>query len=165
MAVSPFGGSYFTGDGRGAGLRQPLQQWIYRHPNWTSALSSAEGRLRRSTAQEVAEQLVQDPAVQEILGALTSGLGEAIEEAVLSQWMDPIDAQLMTSALTRAGRIITNQNVPVWKRGEVLLGAAGVIVVVCLIALVVHHAHEQSGGQKKGPSASRHNPRRPRRSR
>jgi hypothetical protein len=113
----------------------------------------------------VAEQLVQDPAVQEILGALTSGLGEAIEEAVLSQWMDPIDAQLMTSALTRAGRIITNQNVPVWKRGEVLLGAAGVIVVVCLIALAVHRAHEQSGNRKKGPLASRQNPRRPRRGR
>ena len=87
MAVSPFGGLYFVGDGRGPGLRQPLQHWVYRHPNWASAVSTDEGGWRRSTAQEVAEQLVQDPTLQEVLGALTSPLGQAIDEAVLSQWM------------------------------------------------------------------------------
>ena len=77
----------------------------------------------------------------------------------------PVDAQLMTAALTRAAKIIKNQNVPVWKRVEVLLGTTVGIVVVCLIALAVHHAHQQKGSQKKGQSASRQSPSRPRRSR
>lgn len=165
MVIASYGGGYFTGDGRGSSLSQPLQQWVYRHPSWTSIPATAEGPTRRRTALEVAERLVEDPELLAVLGALQSPVGQAIEEAVLKQWMDPVDAQLMTAAVTRAARIIRNQNVPVWQRGEVLLGAAGLIVVVCVIAAIVHHSHQQSASQKKRQPASRQRPHQARRSR
>lgn len=76
-------------------------------------VSTAPGTARRSSAQELAARLVEDPSLQGVLGALTSPIGQAVEDAALSQWMDPVDAQLMTAALTRAFQIVRNQNVPV----------------------------------------------------
>lgn len=162
MTYSPFGGLYFVGGAGGSKLGPPLQQWVYRNPYWMH-VSVAPGTVRRSSAREVAARLVDDTALKEALGALTSPVGQAIEEAALSQWMDPVDAQLMTAALTQAFKIIRNQNVPVWRRTEVLIGVTLLIVVVGGIVVIAHRSKQASEQKPKAPSARKPAPRKPRR--
>lgn len=142
MTVLPPGGFYFVPGQGDTSIRPALQQWTYRHPSWNVRLSQAEGQLRRSRAEEVATELVEDQTFLRALGVFTSSPGQAVERAVLSQWMTPSDAQLMTVALTQALKTIRNQNVPPWKRGEVLIGVVIAVVVVGLVVLAVRESRK-----------------------
>jgi hypothetical protein len=142
MTVFPPGGMYFL-DNQGDGwLRQPLQLWALRHPSWNFRLSNVEGRLRRSTAEEVATELLQDPTFLEAIGVFTSKPAQSVEQAYLDRWMPSTDAELMTAGLTNALKYVRNQNVPPWKRGEVLIGVGVAVVGLSVIILVVRHAQK-----------------------
>lgn len=133
MTVSPFAGPYFMDGGGDGRLRRTLQPWVRTNPGWGTTV--VHGARRPSTPEELAQRLVDDPGLQAVLAALTSPVGQAIEEAALSEWMTPVEAQLMTAALTKAWKTIRNRNIPVWKRTEVLMGAVFLIVVVGVMGL------------------------------
>jgi hypothetical protein len=151
----PLGGFHFVGGAGGGELRQPLQRWVYGHPHWAHTLSTAEACWRRSTAEEVAAQLVQDQALQEVLATLSSPLGQAIEQAALAQWMGPVDARLMTAALTQAFRLIRDQDVPIWKRGEVLVG---VLLLVLVVGAVIVAKRRSADKQSDRSTRSKQRP-------
>jgi hypothetical protein len=89
---------------------------------------------RTSTAEEIASAIVNDPALCEALGFLSSPGGQAIEQVVAEQYLPTWQAELLTDALTRAWKIVLNQNRPVWQRVDVLIGV-GVLAIVGLIIL------------------------------
>jgi hypothetical protein len=91
---------------------------------------------RQATSDEVAADVINDPAVRQALLALTSPAGEAVEQAVLQHWLPGWQAQLLTLALTKAWGIVLDQGRPAWQRGEVLVGTLAIIAVVCLLAWV-----------------------------
>lgn len=154
MTVSAFAGPYFT-DGGDSALRRSLERWVYAHPGWTHT-SVSQGVARLSTPRELAQRFVDDPGLQAVLAALTSPIGQAIEEAALSTWMSPVEAELMTVALTKAWKTVQNRSLPVWRRTEVLVGGVCLVVVVGLIAYAVHHPHQPNnirGKQSPGGRA------------
>ena len=145
MTVFPPGSFYFMDAGGGPSLHRPIQQWVGRNPYWACRVSTVEGEYRRSTVNEVAEVIVQDPTMLQVLGTLASPSGQAIERAALSQWMSPEDAALMTAALTRAWKLIRNQNVPVWKRADVLVGTVVVLLFVGCVVMAARPAKKENG--------------------
>jgi hypothetical protein len=88
--------------------------------------------LRQASADEIAADILNDPALREALGFLASGEGQAIEDAVIQLWLPGWQAQLLTTALTRAWKTVLDQNRPIWQRTEVLVGAS--IGAVALLA-------------------------------
>jgi hypothetical protein len=88
---------------------------------------------RSATAEEVAAELVDNPAVREALGLLESPAGQALEEAVARVYLPGWEAELLTDALTIAWKTVLDQNRPVWQRTEVLIGALLLLGVVGLI--------------------------------
>jgi hypothetical protein len=87
---------------------------------------------RQASADEIAADILNDPALHEALRFLTSREGQVIEEAVMQLWLPGWQAQLLTVALTRAWQTVLDQNRPVWQRTEVLVGAG--IGAVALLA-------------------------------
>ena len=139
MTFLPPGGMYYVPNG-GSSLERSLRQWLRRNPAWASRIDDIHVGWRQSTVEEVAEGLVQDPVVVQALGALTSPAGQAVEHAVLAQVMTPAQATLLTDALTMAWKTVRNQNLPVWKRADVLIGT---VVVVILVGAVVYYARHR----------------------
>jgi hypothetical protein len=88
--------------------------------------------LRQASADEIAADILNDPALREALGFLASAEGQTIEDAVMRLWLPGWQAQLLTAALTRAWQTVLNQNRPIWQRTEVLVGAS--IGAVALLA-------------------------------
>ena len=138
MTFLPPGGMYFVPNGDSS-LRTALRQWFRRNPTWATRWNDAQRGWRDSTLDEVAESLVQDPAVIQALGALASPAGQAIERTVLSQVMTPAQASLLTSALTMAWKTIRNQNMPVWKRADFLVGTVIALIVIGAVVYYVRH--------------------------
>ena len=126
-------------------LREALGFWTYHSPLWhlrevpvdnnvgdLQFLFFAAGPTRMAGVQEVAETLVEDPAVQEALAVLVSPAGQEIEDAVASIYLTPVQAELLTKALTLAWKTVRNQNLPLWKRADVLVGASAFVALLGL---------------------------------
>ena len=95
--------------------------------------------LRQASADEIAADIINDPALRDALGFLSSRDGQRIEDAVLQLWLPDWQAQVLTAALTRAWQIVLDQNRPIWQRADVLLGAG--VGVVLLLALTSGRKH------------------------
>lgn len=126
-----------------------IRSWCLRNPTWHSRPAPPSSPLgpqfltpwarlatRYATPDEVAAEVVNDPAVRQALLALTSPAGEAVEQAVLQSWLPAWQAQLLTAALTKGWRTVLDQSCPAWQRGEVLVGTLAILAVVCLLAWV-----------------------------
>lgn len=130
---------YFVRTAAPPGLKAPLQAWMRRHSGWALRWDQEQQGWRNSTTEEVVAALVEDPTFQQVLAGLSSPVGQALEKAVLSQWMTPAEAALMTDALTKAWKYVRNQTVPIWKRSEVIVGALIVVAVIVGGIVVVRH--------------------------
>jgi hypothetical protein len=121
-----------------------LRTWLHYNSGWylrqdqpddddQFAIFWTPPPLRHASPEEIAADIVNDPALREALGFLTSRDGQLIEDAVLQQWLSDSEAQLLTGALTQAWQIVLNQNRPVWQRTEVLVGVG--VGAIALLAL------------------------------
>lgn len=153
---------YFVGPvgGGATSLDRAVRAWTCRNPLWNqrachpdsasdeplSWLFSPYQQYRRSEAFEVAESLVADPEVVAALRALDSPPGQAIEKAVLSQFMPPADAELLTKALGAALQYVTDQSKPLWKRTDVLLGVGAAVAILVVVAIIARHGPSGSPG-------------------
>src|SRR5579859_7780378 len=115
------------------GLSGDLVRWLAQTPDWCQRLDTASDdesfvylymvpSCRQATADEIAAEIVNNPAVREALGLLASSQGQAIEEAVAALWLPDWQAALLTDALSIAWKTILDQNRPAWQRVE-LIGA------------------------------------------
>jgi hypothetical protein len=95
--------------------------------------------LRQASADEIAAEILNDPALREALAFLSSQEGQRIEDAVLQLSLPDWQAQVLTAGLTRAWQIVLDENRPIWQRADVLLGAG--IGVVLLLALTSRSKH------------------------
>lgn len=107
------------------GWLQAPQAWSMR-PIEPGAPVWAEHGIRYVAADEVAADLLDDPRLQEALGFLSSKQGQVIEETVLGLGLNPLEARLLTEALTIAWKTVLDQRRPIWQRAEVLV-VAGVV--------------------------------------
>ena len=142
MTGFPSGGLYFVGGGGNEPLRWATQRWTRAHTSWASKGSPLDGTYRRSSVKEVAAAIVQDQTFRDFLGTLQSPIGQAVERAALAQWMPAPDAALMTAALTRAWKVTRDQNLPVWQRADVLVGACLGLIVLGLIVFTIRKSHQ-----------------------
>jgi hypothetical protein len=122
-----------------------LRTWLQSSPSWYMRQDRPEENdtqfaifwtmpsLRQASVEEIATDVVNDPALREALGFLASRDGQVIEDAVLHLWLPGWQAQLLTAALTRAWQTVLDENRPIWQRTEVLVGAG--LGAVALIAL------------------------------
>jgi hypothetical protein len=127
-------------DGGAAALSETVSAWIASHSNWqwqsdpdpsnNDYMAELVGApaIRRSDLDEVVASLLDDQRVQAVLSALTSPVGVALEQAVLDQYLSPVDAQLLTEALGAALKIVKDKRKPPWLRTEVLVGV-GVVAL------------------------------------
>lgn len=117
------------------GLSRELRRWVSQAPYWylrTDTASNDEffGSLymvpsnRNATADEIAAEIVGNPALREALGFLASSQGQVIEEAVAEFWLPDWQAALLTQGLTIAWKTILDQNRPAWQRAEVVRAVA-----------------------------------------
>jgi hypothetical protein len=114
-------------------LRHQVWRWLAHNPGWSTRPAPPDGHdqftafyissYRAATADEVATDILGNPALRETLGFLASPRGQAIEQVVAQLWLSGWEAELLTAGLTRAWKIVLNQNRPVWQRTEVLAGA------------------------------------------
>lgn len=90
---------------------------------------------RRAEADEISSEIVNDPNLREALTILASPPGEAIEQAIAQVWLPGWQAELLADGLTRAWKIVLDQNRPLWQRVDVLLaaglflGLAGIMIL------------------------------------
>ena len=123
-------------------LHREIADWLAHYPQWY--LRPAEPAeddefyylwmpsYRIATASEIAEEIVNDPALRAVLGFLISPPGAAIEQSVARTWLTPWQAQLLTDGLTQAWKIVLDQNRPVWQRADVLVGTVLLLTIVGL---------------------------------
>lgn len=121
-----------------------LRTWLRANSSWHMRRDQPEDNdtqfaifwlmpaLRQASADEIAADILNDPALREALGFLSSGEGQVIEDVVMQLWLPDWQAQLLTTALTRAWQTVLDQNRPIWQRTEVLVGAG--IGAVALLA-------------------------------
>ena len=132
---------YFQPPHVSPGLSSEIGRWLTVTPDWylraeTASDDESFGYLyllpsyRYATADEIAAEIVNSPALREALGFLASSQGRAIEEAVARLWLPGWQAALLTDALTLAWKTVLDQNRPAWQRAD-LVGA------MVLVALVV----------------------------
>jgi len=136
------GGLYFVGGGGNEPLHWATQRWTTAHPSWANTGSLLDGTYRRSRVNEVAAAIVQDQVFRDFLGTLQSPIGQAVERAALAQWMPAPDAALMTAALTQALKVIRDQNLPVWQRADVLVGACLALIAFGFIVFAIRKSHQ-----------------------
>lgn len=94
---------------------------------------------RFAEAQEVAEELAQDPRVREVLAVIASPAGQAIEQAVLQLALPQAESKLLVDALTIAAKAIRDENRPLWRRADVLMSTAVAVVAIVGLALYLRH--------------------------
>lgn len=122
-------------------LHHEIGRWLEANPAWyLRPLEHDAGdqydifwmqpAWRYAGADEVAAHIVDDPALREILGFLVSPPGQAIEQAIARVGLSPLQAELLTDGLTRAWRIVLDQNRPVWQRTDVLAGTGLILAAI-----------------------------------
>jgi hypothetical protein len=123
-------------------LTAQLRQWMRTHPDWhiRQDESSAENQLavywapnithRPATADEIAEQLLNDEGVSSALTLLQSPLGAAVQDALLRLSLPRQQADLLSAGLTRAWQMASDQKLPAWQRALALAGGVGVAGIV-----------------------------------
>jgi hypothetical protein len=125
-------------------LGAAARAWAAQNPQWQFRHDmSLWPPSRPAGAQEVAEAIVQDPAVGKALALLASPTGRAIEQEVASLWLPPADAALLTDALTIAWKVIRDQNRPAWQRADALI-AVGVLALVVVGVLAYANLQRSS---------------------
>jgi hypothetical protein len=128
-------------------LHSEVARWLARTPEWHLRLAPADQAdqspifyspfytpsYRFATADEIAAAVVSNPELREVLGFLTSPAGQLIEQTVAQLWLTGPQAQLLTVGLTRAWKIVLNQNRPAWQRADMLVGALFFLGLVGLV--------------------------------
>lgn len=137
-------GLYFMPGSQRAALGQALAAWLGARPEWQYHPQQWHEQLygyprRRRSPDEVAQDLVNDPRVLAVLGALMTPAAQQLEAAAFSMVVDPADAKLLTEALTIALRAIRDQNRPTWQRADVLMWVGGGLLALAIVAVVVKH--------------------------
>lgn len=131
-------------------LGREINLWIGRNSSWyLRPQESCDEYVidwiqthRYATPEEIAEDLLNDPAVLDALRLLASPVGEAIEQAVAQLYIPASTAQLLTAGLERAWKIALDQNRPAWLRAEALT-AAGIAVAVVAVATWTSRRHSR----------------------
>jgi len=123
----------------GTGVGAAARAWTAQNPNWQFRQDMSRWPpSRRTSADEVAQALLADPTIRQVLAVLASPLGKAIVSEVASIWLPPVDAALLADALTIAWKVIRDQNRPAWQRADALIAvavAAAALVVVAIAGL------------------------------
>jgi hypothetical protein len=130
---------------QGNDLRGEVQHWLAHHPEWYLRQMPSQTQYpsweywqslnRWATAQEIATEIVNDPRLRRTLTFLESPPGQAIEKAIAAQWLTPLQATLLTTALNQAWKTVLDQNRPWWQRFEVLVGVAAGIGFIGLLVM------------------------------
>lgn len=53
--------------------------------------------------------------------------------------LTPAEASLLTDALTMSWKTVRNQNLPVWKRADFLVGTVVVLLVIGAVVYYIRH--------------------------
>lgn len=102
---------------------------------------------RFATVDEVADLLLADPAVHAALAVLSSPTAHTIELAVAREYLRPVEAQLLVSALQRAATIAIDERRPAWQRRDalgVVALAVAAAVAVAMLASAMRTGHKAS---------------------
>jgi hypothetical protein len=156
LQVKEFPMTYFLSDGHGRPpLVNALQRWLAGDRMWAfretdvgvdSAwdCSWAVVGPRVATPIEVAERLVDAPAIRAVLEAGDTPTGRQLELLVAQLALPAVQARLLVDAVQQASKFVLDQKRAKQVRTGVLIGVGLVVVVVVVVAV----AKMNRGGQQ-----------------